>query len=75
MYEQIISYEKKGTFVYEKYEDLPNWRHDIIRGHVMRWIKNSDVLINPEHPDYYFFQEKYPQYWKEAQVLYEHGLL
>jgi hypothetical protein len=39
VYERIMSYEKQGTFKYERYEDLPQWRHDVIRGHVIRGIK------------------------------------
>lgn len=75
VYEKIISYEKQGTFIYERYEDLPQYRYDKIRGIIMRGIKRDDLFNNPNHPNYIFFQEKYPQYWQEAEVLYKNNLL
>jgi hypothetical protein len=75
VYEKIMEYGRYGTFIYEKYEDLPRYRYDIIRGIVMRNIKENDLLNNPFHKDYQFTKEKYPRYWKEAEVLYEHGLM
>jgi len=75
VYEKIMEYQRAGKFVYEKYEDLPQWRHDIIRGHFMRALKNEDLLNNPSHPQYDLFREKFPKYWREAEVLSEHGLL
>ena len=68
-----MEYEKYGMFIREKYEDLPRWRHDIIRGWVMPAIK--DVLTNPNHPEYKLMQDRYPKYWKEAEVLHKNGLL
>ena len=58
VYERIMSYEKQGTFVYERYEDLPQWRHDIIRGHVIRGIKRGNWLADKSSPDYKFHQAK-----------------
>ncbi|MCL2773969.1 MAG: hypothetical protein FWD71_11530 [Oscillospiraceae bacterium] len=75
VYEKIMEYEKQGKFIYEKYEKLPQYRHDIIRGHVIRTIKGEDLLNNPQHSHYYLFQAKFPIYWKEAEVLYKNGLL
>lgn len=75
VYERILEYGRYGTFIYEKYEELPRYRHDIIRGHVIRGVKDRNLIENPESPDSLFHQEKYPQYWKEAEVLYKHGLL
>ena len=75
VYESIISFESKGTFIYEKYESLPQWRIDIIRGHIIRFIKRADLLNNMTHPSYRFIQEKFPRYWREALVLNKHGLL
>lgn len=74
-YEKIISYEDQGTFIYEKYEDLPQYRYDIIRGIIVRSIKKDDLFNNPNHPNHKFYQEKYPQYWREALVLYNNDLL
>lgn len=74
-YEEIMKYQEQGKFVYEKYEELPQYRHDIIRGHVMRGIKRDNLLNNPEHPNYQLFQTKYPVYWKEAEVLSKNDLL
>lgn len=75
VYEHILSYEKQGTFIYERYEDLPQWRHDIIRGQVIRGIKRGTWLDEPSSPEYKFHQAKWPQYLREAEVLREHGLL
>lgn len=75
VYEKIMEYEKQGTFIYEKYETLPQYRYDIIRGIIMRSIKRDNLLYNTTHPNYKFYQEKFPQYWKEAEVLSKHGLL
>lgn len=74
VYERILEYEKQGKFIYEHYEDLPQWRIDIIRGHIMRFIKRSNLLNDPMHPGLNFIREKFPQYWAEAQVLSEHSL-
>ncbi|MDR2933015.1 MAG: hypothetical protein LBV27_07900 [Oscillospiraceae bacterium] len=75
VYDRVLSYEKKGRFIYEKYKDLPPYRHDIIRGIIVRSIKKDDLFNNPQHPNYIFYQLKYPQYWREAEVLYKNGLL
>ena len=75
VYESIISYVDKGTFIYERYEDLPQWRIDVIRGQVIRFIKRFDLLNDMTHPGCRFIQEKFPQYWKEAQVLNDYKLL
>lgn len=75
VYETILSYGEKGTFVYEKYEDLPQWRIDVIRGHIIRFIKRYNLLNDTTHPGCRFIYEKFPQYWKEAQVLNEYKLL
>lgn len=73
VYKRIMEYQKYGMFIYEKYEELPRWRHDIIRGWVMIWLK--DIINNPQHPEYKLMQERYPKYWKEAEVLNKYGLL
>lgn len=75
VYESIIGYGDKGTFIYEKYEDLPQWRIDVIRGHIIRFIKRNNLLNDTAHPGYRFIQEKFPQYWREAQVLNDYELL
>ena len=75
VYESILSYEEKGTFIYERYEDLPQWRIDVIRGQVMRMIKRNNLLKDETHPSYKLGKEKFPQYWAEAKVLQEHNLL
>ncbi|MBE5784943.1 MAG: hypothetical protein E7330_04005 [Clostridiales bacterium] len=74
VYESILFYAEKGTFVYEHYEDLPQWRIDIIRGHITRFIKRNDLLHNNTHPSYHFIREKFPQFWDEAVVLSANGL-
>lgn len=75
VYAKILEYEQRGTFIYEKYESLPPYRYDIIGGIIMRLIKRENLLRNETHPYWEFFQEKFPQYWKEAVVLDEHNLL
>jgi hypothetical protein len=75
VYEHIMEYGQYGTFIYEKYENLPQYRYDIIRGHVMRAIKSENMLNDSNHPLYGFYREKYPKYWEEAFVLMKHGLL
>lgn len=75
VYESIMQYEKKGTFIYEKYETLPQYRHNIIRGIIIRSIKRDNLLNNIAHANHKFYKDKFPQYWKEAQALNEHGIL
>lgn len=75
VYEAILSYAEAGTFVYEKYENLPNWRIDIIRGQVIRFIQRNQLLTNTQHPSYRFVQLKFPKYLKEAEILKLHDLL
>ena len=75
VYEEIMQYQKQGKFVYEKYEDLPQWRHDVIRGHFIKAVKDADLINNSKHSLYHIFKEKFPKYWKEAEVLDRHGLL
>ena len=75
VYERILQYEKQGKFIYERYEDLPQWRLDVIRGHVIRLIKRFDLMNDMDHPGRPFVMEKFPRYWAEAQVLHDHGLL
>ena len=75
VYESIIRYADQGTFIYEKFEDLPLWRIDLIRGHIIRFIKRNDLLNNTTHPSYRLIQEKFPHYFQEAKVLNAHNLL
>lgn len=75
VYEHIMSFAERGKFVYEKFESLRPYRHDIIRGIIYRSIKNDDLFNNPAHPNFKFIPDKYPRYWKEAKVLYEKRLL
>ena len=75
VYEHIMEYEKQCKFIYEKFESLRPYRHDIIRGIIYRSIKNDDLFNNPTHPNFKFIPDKYTKYWNEAKVLYENGLL
>ena len=74
VYVHIMSYAEQGKFIYERFEDLRPYRHDIIRGIIYRSILNDDLFNNPTHPNYKFIQDKYQKYWNEAKVLYENGL-
>ena len=75
IYDEIMKYKEQGKFIYENYEDLPQYRHDLIRGHFIRYIKKDNIINNPNHPHYALLQEKFPIYWKEALALNENGLL
>lgn len=75
VYEHILSYKEKGTFVYERYEDLPQWRLDVIRGQIIRFMKRNNLVNDSTHPSYKFIREKFPRYWEEAKVLQDNGLL
>ena len=75
VYEHIRDYEKHGKFIYEHYEDLPQWRIDVIRGHITRFIKRNNLIEDTAHPSRNFIREKFPQYWAEAEVLHKHNLL
>ena len=59
VYERIMEYEQEGRFVYEKFESLPQYRHDIIRGIIFRNIKREKLLQNPETPEARFVSQKY----------------
>ena len=67
VYTKIIGYE---SFIYEKYEDRPQSAHDNIRKTILYQIKRVDLFNNPAHAYYKFFQEKFPEYWKEAKDKY-----
>ena len=75
VYESILAYEKQGTFIYERYENLPTWRYDVIRGHVMRGITHGGWLHDKTSDLYKFYMAKWPQYLKEAEVLHKYELL
>ena len=75
VYQKILEYQEQGRFIYERYETLPQYRYDIIRGIIMRDIKRENMLNTPSNPKYKFYQDKFPQYWREAEVLDKHGLL
>jgi len=75
VYERIIEYEKYSLFINEKYEELSTDKKDAIRGWVMRWIKSNNCLIDRDLFLSRFFQERYPAYWQEAELLDGNGLL
>jgi hypothetical protein len=75
VYDHIMKYEKEGKFIYEKFENLPLYRHDIIRGIIIRQINDNNLFKNTTHPNHEFYQKKFLKYWKEAEVLYKNNLL
>jgi|TergutMp193P3_1026864.scaffolds.fasta_scaffold67659_2 hypothetical protein len=75
VYERIIEYGKYGLFINEKYEELPQYKHDIIRGWVMRWIKAENCIKDKDSFLSKFYQDRYPTYWKEAEILDRNNLL
>ena len=66
VYDEILSFADNSKFIYEHYEDLPQWRHDKIRDWVLKWIKDGDWTSKPEEPMARFYKEKWPEYWLEA---------
>lgn len=62
VHKHILSYAEQGKFVYEHYEDLPQWRIDVIRGNIIRFIKRNELMTNTDHPGRKFVQEKFQQY-------------
>ena len=67
VHSEILSYEEQGKFIYERYEKLPQWRHDIIRGHVQRAIKNGGRFDDKDSEKYRFYLAQWPQYMKEVE--------
>jgi|LSQX01.1.fsa_nt_gb hypothetical protein len=66
VYDEILSFADNSKFIYEHYEDLPQWRHDKIREWVLKWIKDGDWISKPQEPMARFYKEKWPEYWLEA---------
>lgn len=75
VYKKIVDFGEKGMFIYEKFEELPQYRHDIIRRLVLRSIKRDNLLNKPTHPSYKHYQEKYPEYWAKATQLAKNNKL
>lgn len=66
VYERILENGKQGNFIYEKFEELPEYRHSLIRNIVLSGIDRNKLLEDSSHPDHEFYQEKFPAYWEEA---------
>jgi hypothetical protein len=66
VYQKIIEYERQGRFIYERFEERPPSAHARIREIILNQIKRVDLLKNPDHAYYKFFEDKFPEYWKEA---------
>lgn len=75
VYKHILRYADQGKLIYEHYEDLPQWRLDLIRGQVLRRIKRYDLINDAAHPSRNFIRDNFPQYWAEAKVLSKYSLL
>jgi len=75
VYSNILEYEKQGRFIYEHYEDLPQWRIDLIRCQILRRIKRYNLLEDTSHSSRAFIQKCFPRYWEEARALHEYDLL
>lgn len=75
VYEHILQFEKEGKLIYQHYEDLPQWRIDVIRGHIIRFIKRNNLVTDENHTSRRFIIDRFPKYWAEAQVLHAHNLL
>lgn len=66
VHEKILEYGKRGRFIYEKFEELSEYRHSLIRNIVLSGIERNKLLEDSLHPDHEFYQEKFPDYWVEA---------
>ena len=75
VYKHILQYADQGKMICERYENLPQWRIDLIRGQILRRIKRYDLINDAGHPSRNFIKNSFPQYWAEAKILSEHGLL
>ena len=75
VYDRIVEYEKYGLFICEKYEELSQNKHDGIRRWVMNWIEGNNLLRDKDSFLSKFFQDRYPKYWKEAEVMDKNNLL
>jgi len=73
VYERVMEYGGRGEFVYERYEELPPWRHDFIRRIIYRQIQQKNLFGNPSHPEYAFYQAHYGQYLRDAEELQATG--
>ena len=67
VYHAILSYADSGKFMYQYYEDLPQWRHEKIKEWVWKWIREGDWTSKPNEPMARFYKEKWPEYWLEAE--------
>ena len=73
VYARVMEYGRRGEFIYERYEDLPSWRHDFIRRVVYRHIKRTNLFRNFSHPEYAFYQAHYGEYLRDAEALQAKG--
>ena len=75
VHKHILQYASQGRFLYERYEELPQWRIDLIRCQILRRIKLYNLLEDLSHSSRKFIQQNFPRYWAEAAVLHAHDLL
>jgi hypothetical protein len=66
VYEEILSYEQRGLFVYERYESLSAHRYALIHDAIIRLIKRLSLLECPESDSSRFVRSRFPEYWEEA---------
>jgi hypothetical protein len=64
-YERILSYEKKGLFVINHFEDLSEAQRESDRQMVLGAIRGLN-LLSGTHPLSAFVAEKFPALWREA---------
>jgi len=71
----IRIYDSGTPIINEKYEELPQYKHDIVCRWVMNWISGNNLLKDKDSFLSKFYQDRYPVYWKEAEILDKNNLL
>jgi hypothetical protein len=59
VYSKILEYAHHGTFIYEHFESLPQYRYDLIRGIIMRIIKKRTCYRMRHIPIVHFFERNF----------------
>lgn len=64
-YERILQYEKAGTIIIRRFENLTQKEHDSNKRMVLNTIKRLNLLAET-HPLSSFVKEKYPDLWEQS---------
>jgi hypothetical protein len=66
VFTEIMSYERKGLFIYERYETLPQYRLELIDSIIMKMIVRDNMLANPNSDVSLFIRDKFSDCWNKA---------